>query len=241
MSNPYHHVHSADHSPDPESSQLAPQASVPINLPPRLQIPTHNQPFTFPPQASPLYPGGPMYYPAPGPSSLPISSAASPFSSPPLHAGSRPALGVPVPSPDQFPMSNYLQPQLSPYQTPLINSASTSNSLGGMNDYFSPYPPSTSSLPLVSPTWPVHSAGAGPGAPLPGSSTPGPSRGPRTSRQQFTACGACRHRRVKCDLKDRQEEAERVAKEEEREGRRPMGRRPKISCTNCIERNTNCV
>ncbi|EUC65044.1 fungal zn(2)-cys(6) binuclear cluster domain protein [Rhizoctonia solani AG-3 Rhs1AP] len=47
---------------------------------------------------------------------------------------------------------------------------------------------------------------------------------PKSTRQQFAACGACRMRRVKCDLKD----------VNPRTGETPM-------CTNCQERGLKCV
>ncbi|QRW17673.1 Fungal Zn(2)-Cys(6) binuclear cluster domain [Rhizoctonia solani] len=47
---------------------------------------------------------------------------------------------------------------------------------------------------------------------------------PKSTRQQFAACGACRMRRVKCDLKD----------VNPRPGETPM-------CTNCQERGLKCV
>lgn len=66
--------------------------------------------------------------------------------------------------------------------------------------------------------------------------------GTKNPRHQFTACGACRHRRVKCDLRTRQEEAEReAALEEAQSGTSGTVRRRKVSCTNCQERGTNCV
>lgn len=68
------------------------------------------------------------------------------------------------------------------------------------------------------------------------------STGAKNPRHQFTACGACRHRRVKCDLRTRQEEAEReAALEEAQSGTSGTVRRRKVSCTNCQERGTNCV
>ncbi|XP_006458258.1 hypothetical protein AGABI2DRAFT_183343 [Agaricus bisporus var. bisporus H97] len=48
---------------------------------------------------------------------------------------------------------------------------------------------------------------------------------PKSTRQQFSACGACRMRRVRCDLKDRI-----IA---------TAG--PNPSCSNCKERNIKCV
>lgn len=64
----------------------------------------------------------------------------------------------------------------------------------------------------------------------------------KVPRHQFTACGACRHRRVKCDLRARQEEAEREAfLDDAQNGSTGPLRRRKVSCTNCQERGTNCV
>ncbi|WVQ99298.1 hypothetical protein IAU59_006430 [Kwoniella sp. CBS 9459] len=72
------------------------------------------------------------------------------------------------------------------------------------------------------------------------------THGSKTTRQQFTACGACRHRRVKCDLKDKQEAAEKIAEEENDRGvgparGKPGGKSKKVSCTNCVERGLNCI
>ncbi|KZO99407.1 hypothetical protein CALVIDRAFT_596006 [Calocera viscosa TUFC12733] len=53
-------------------------------------------------------------------------------------------------------------------------------------------------------------------------------RAQQTQRQQFTACGACRLRRVKCDLKD-------VAM-----SRSPGDPEP-LQCSNCRQRQLNCV
>lgn len=74
----------------------------------------------------------------------------------------------------------------------------------------------------------------------------GHGHGPKTSRQQFTACGACRHRRVKCDLKVRQDEVEQKAAEEKEMGTgvvrtNTAARKQKVKCTNCQERGMNCV
>lgn len=78
---------------------------------------------------------------------------------------------------------------------------------------------------------------------------PGGSSGTqaKTTRQQFTACGACRHRRVKCDLREKQEQLGRDQRDDEdRSGPGPTrssssARRKKAVCTNCAERGTNCV
>lgn len=49
---------------------------------------------------------------------------------------------------------------------------------------------------------------------------------PKSSRQQYSACGCCRIRRVRCDLKDLAAESN---------GIRPL------SCSNCKERGIKCV
>lgn len=66
--------------------------------------------------------------------------------------------------------------------------------------------------------------------------------GTKTTRQQFTACGACRHRRVKCDLKDKQEQAEEAALLESNGRTGPLREQAKkVQCSNCLERGLNCV
>lgn len=66
--------------------------------------------------------------------------------------------------------------------------------------------------------------------------------GTKTTRQQFTACGACRHRRVKCDLKDKQEQVEKTTLSESGGRTGPMREQAKkIQCSNCLERGLNCV
>jgi len=144
-----------------------------------------------------------------------------------------------------------LAPSLSPYETPYgmpaMNSGSASSG-GGMTDYFPPYGTSPvhagQAIPAFSPTW-SSAPPAGPSGK--GGRKDGTHNGAKTSRQQFTACGACRHRRVKCDLKDRQEAAElQAAAEEGMKGPGPhrgsaAARRKKVVCTNCQERGTNCV
>ncbi|KAJ7836994.1 hypothetical protein B0H14DRAFT_2792410 [Mycena olivaceomarginata] len=47
---------------------------------------------------------------------------------------------------------------------------------------------------------------------------------PKSSRQQYSACGACRMRRVRCDLKDL-----------------PVASGPHPACSNCQERGLKCV
>ncbi|KAJ7184264.1 hypothetical protein C8R46DRAFT_455587 [Mycena filopes] len=51
-----------------------------------------------------------------------------------------------------------------------------------------------------------------------------PTNSPKSSRQQYSACGACRMRRVRCDLKDL-----------------PVASGPHPACSNCQERGLKCV
>lgn len=88
------------------------------------------------------------------------------------------------------------------------------------NGYFPPYPNQPANYAPLPPGW---------------TSQPAPAKGPaKTARSQFSACGACRHRRVKCDLKSKQEEAEKSAP-------KGKGRAKPPSCTNCLERGMLCV
>jgi hypothetical protein len=70
----------------------------------------------------------------------------------------------------------------------------------------------------------------------------GRGAGPKTGRQQFSACGACRHRRVKCDLKERQDMLE-VQESDKGSGpiRASNKTRKKAICSNCVERNVACM
>ncbi|KAI0748006.1 hypothetical protein C8Q80DRAFT_1336908 [Daedaleopsis nitida] len=61
-------------------------------------------------------------------------------------------------------------------------------------------------------------------SPYPNMSRKAPAQ-PKSTRQQYSACGACRMRRVKCDLKDLPTLA--------------SGQHP--PCSNCSERGLNCV
>ncbi|WVW83759.1 hypothetical protein I302_105780 [Kwoniella bestiolae CBS 10118] len=159
-------------------------------------------------------------------------------------------------------MAEYFPPLHTPTGIPIpMDSGSSQNT--AMVDYFPP--PSTlqhqQSQPpqnLVS-TMPIdHSHQAWQStvpAPIPtgnaknnasaGPSTKAEKAGSKTTRQQFTACGACRHRRVKCDLKDKQEAAEKSTMEDT-DGVGPsrnkgVSKQKKVSCTNCIERGLNCI
>ncbi|KAI0831185.1 hypothetical protein BC628DRAFT_1311765 [Trametes gibbosa] len=62
-------------------------------------------------------------------------------------------------------------------------------------------------------------------SPYPSSISRKPPVQPKSTRQQYSACGACRIRRVKCDLKDLPTLA--------------SGQHP--PCSNCSERGINCV
>jgi hypothetical protein len=123
-----------------------------------------------------------------------------------------------------------------------------------MQDYFPSYDASAFQQPLQQPSWIVPSQ-AGPSAAAAVSRKP-PSKSAvrqtstsskgahanKSTRQQFTACGACRHRRVKCDLKDRQEEAGiREEEDDDGVGQTRKVRQKRVQCTNCNERGTNCV
>jgi len=128
----------------------------------------------------------------------------------------------------------------SPYLTPLAAVTSESASTSGVTDYFPAFGTPILAHDSISPPWNTPQVGV--------SKASRRDAGAKTSRQQFTACGACRHRRVKCDLKDRQDQAENLqAMEEKARGPvphrspAPSVKRRKVSCTNCQERGTNCV
>ncbi|ORY32499.1 hypothetical protein BCR39DRAFT_374254 [Naematelia encephala] len=173
------------------------------------------------------------------PSSMPMPQVSPPFDDPNL----------------TLPLS-FTQPQQqqlgvgSPYNTP--TGVIPPNSGAAASDYFPPYntSPTSASHPFLSSTWqapPINQMPTVHQQMEASTSTSGKQNsGAKTNRQQFTACGACRHRRVKCDLKDRQEAAELAAIEEEGSAgvgpqRQLVSRRKKVSCTNCQERGTNCM
>jgi hypothetical protein len=153
--------------------------------------------------------------------------------------------------------SGYGYPQqgllTSPYQTPGGHPIPTLSSGGSgsnaMSEYFPPFPgpphhshPPPSAQAYASPSW--TSGPLRPPSQAPARAGGGGGSGAKTSRQQFTACGACRHRRVKCDLKEKQDALERETREDEERGVGPVRasvRRKKAICTNCEERGTNCV
>ncbi|KAH9997486.1 hypothetical protein BJV77DRAFT_941252 [Russula vinacea] len=78
-------------------------------------------------------------------------------------------------------------------------------------------------MPLKSASVPRSPGSASP--PYPSTTTRRASAQPKSSRQQFSACGACRMRRVRCDLKDLPFSS--------------TGTQPQ--CSNCKERGLKCV
>jgi hypothetical protein len=260
---PYHHNTPLDQRHRHQIQRQPLQQHDPLFVP----APTHLLPHQYP--SAPLEHLNEAYYPPPlatsaSPIFPPIHLYPPPISNGPL---TRPPAVNPEPMgflPAQYdssmPVSEYEIAQgTSPYMTPVGFGPMTAGSGGSgshtMTEYFPPYnDPSTSGLP----TQPEHLKTTEPftssswqSAPPASTSRPkvegsrGGNPGAKTSRQQFTACGACRHRRVRCDLKDRQEEAEAsgstsgqgIGAHRSNSG----GRRKKISCTNCTERGTNCV
>nr|XP_018263170.1 uncharacterized protein I303_04663 [Kwoniella dejecticola CBS 10117]OBR85328.1 hypothetical protein I303_04663 [Kwoniella dejecticola CBS 10117] len=151
-------------------------------------------------------------------------------------------------------VSEYFPPLHTPTVAPMDSGSSQHT---GMVEYFPPtlstphHPQGVmSNIPLDHQTWqstvpaPLsHHQAHSKGNASAGPSTKAEKSGSKTTRQQFTACGACRHRRVKCDLKDKQEAAEK-ANEEDGVGpsrSKNSGKQKKVSCTNCIERGLNCI
>ncbi|WVQ72607.1 hypothetical protein IAR50_002165 [Cryptococcus sp. DSM 104548] len=103
-----------------------------------------------------------------------------------------------------------------------------------------PGPPNV--LPSSSTEWQSHAPKASRKTPRNAGTKSGSGSGTKTTRQQFTACSACRHRRVRCDLKDRMEQAEKASRADGKEGLGPDRAKAKVvQCTNCIERALNCV
>ncbi|CAE6412034.1 unnamed protein product [Rhizoctonia solani] len=90
-------------------------------------------------------------------------------------------------------------------------------------DSSSPTRPANATHPYRRPNGATLSATATPPTPSNNNSARRDTQ-PKSTRQQFAACGACRMRRVKCDLKD----------VNPRPGETPM-------CTNCQERGLKCV
>jgi hypothetical protein len=143
-----------------------------------------------------------------------------------------------------------------PYQSPGGNPIPTLSSNGSGSDnmleYFPPFlgPPSHSQSPphpapqQVFPSTSRTSSSLRLPAQAPLARTNALGSRAKTSRQQFTACGPCRHRRIKCDLKEKQDALKREAKEEEEReigAVRGSARRRKAFYTNCEERGANCV
>ena len=173
-----------------------------------------------------------------------------PMPPPSLPSGSVPP-PIFIPSPHE--LSVIQPPHLPSPINPLPTSGRSSVESPGWQatPAFPPQPLSSLGMspPLAPSTGPIAGPSRRPGPGPSGKSERDKSTGAKTSRQQFTACGACRHRRVKCDLKDRQEEAERLAEENEARGTLGPQRRAgsgakgrvRVSCSNCLERGTNCV
>lgn len=171
------------------------------------------------------------------------------------------SLSVHPPSISPLPLAFIHQQQLlratSPYAAPagiVYDGGSGSSVAPSIADYFSPFPSSITSPhpigPTYPPTWQFTSpipTGSQAGGSSSATRTPGSNTGPKTNRQQFTACGACRHRRVKCDLKDRHDSAELLAAAElASSGMGPQrsassSKIKRVSCSNCVERGMNCV
>ncbi|CUA75867.1 Protein Ycf2 (chloroplast) [Lotus japonicus] [Rhizoctonia solani] len=91
-------------------------------------------------------------------------------------------------------------------------------------DSSSPTRPANAAHPYRRPTGATPSTNATATAPANNNNSARRDTQPKSTRQQFAACGACRMRRVKCDLKD----------VNPRPGETPM-------CTNCQERGLKCV
>ncbi|WWD17398.1 hypothetical protein CI109_101839 [Kwoniella shandongensis] len=259
-----------DRAPLPPPAHL--QSSHNELVPPPL-----DQQYQYYPPPPPLPPSN-IYYdsetPTPGPSVRALNKPPAGYEPNLPQIKDEP---ISITLPQHMPLS-YMQQQQqgirSPFETPTgmpMNSMGSSHS-GIMNEYFPSFDgkttihPSTtqldplqSGIPLVNnPNWestvppPISNNKTNVTFSRGKSNTAGPSGigagGSKTSRQQFTACGACRHRRVKCDLKDKQEQAEKLAEEGgEDNGVGPIrkgsggGKAKRVSCTNCIERGLNCI
>jgi hypothetical protein len=236
-----------------------PNSLHPPDGPSQMYPPSYTPGSFQPAQPTSPYPMHPTSGYPPGPGPLQHQQQQQPQATPHTH---------------QAQLSPYYAPysQTQPFTT----SSNGSNESAQMSEYFPPYSDSTAnhpqqqqyhpppqqsqppqafiSPPIPSPTWQTapstaiktpasrrDPASAG------GSSQSGSGHGPKTSRQQFTSCGACRHRRVKCDLKDKQEEMDH--KDAVADAERGVGpvrtdsatRRKRIICTNCHDRGMNCV
>lgn len=181
----------------------------------------------------------------------------------------RPPVGLALPPPTPFTDRGFPSPldgpqhyqnneqrayDPSPYNTPALlhpNSAGSSGSQA-MQEYFPPYSvlstPGLAQLPYssaysdFSPTYqdPPNNRLA-PLAPPPVPGSKPPKNGSKTNRQQFSACGACRHRRVKCDLKEQQDALEAKAALDGSGPNRSGRAKRKAICSNCEERGVACV
>lgn len=212
-------------------------------------------------------PDQPPYYPPPHPPYQPQYTDSAPTRPPrPM------AISLPQFQPLPYPQQQSQPSLTSPYETPLMPMSSTPLSAHheGMVDYFSiwngqnmqpvsdfhqhsfqhhaPPPQHSSSLSLQNQSpneWQSQAprssrkTGRQPNSRANGSDS---TTSTKTTRQQFTACGACRHRRVKCDLKDKQEQVEKTTLSESGGRTGPMREQAKkIQCSNCLERGLNCV
>jgi hypothetical protein len=149
----------------------------------------------------------------------------------------------------RFISPQYRTGQISPYQPSPLSAGPHSASSTHMTDYFPPYQstPMTSTQSFM-PT-PAHGHTALPyispplqygynGQPKASGSR---SNNAKTGRQQFSACGACRHRRVKCDLREKQEKLQKDNTSSE-EAKAESKKRPrKAICSNCEERGIACM
>ncbi|GMK59564.1 hypothetical protein CspeluHIS016_0801700 [Cutaneotrichosporon spelunceum] len=141
------------------------------------------------------------------------------------------------------------QQQLQFFPNGMVDNSESSSTLGDGGSPFSSFHPDSQtggSVYLVPPIdWSPNQTSTANAAHQ--QTSTGPVKGAKANankvpRHQFTACGACRHRRVKCDLRARQEEAEREAfLEDTQNGSSGSLQRKRASCTNCQERGTNCV
>ncbi|OXM82077.1 hypothetical protein C364_00184 [Cryptococcus neoformans Bt63] len=208
------------------------------------------------------------YYPLPQPPYQPQYAESMPTRAPPPMTISLPQF-QPPPYSQQQSQTSLPSPFETPLRMPM-SSTPLSSHHEGMVDYFSawegqhiqPVPdphqhslqhqpllsqhPSSLPLPNHSPKeWQSQAprssrkAGRQPNSKATNSDS---MSGTKTTRQQFTACGACRHRRVKCDLKDKQEQAEEAALLESNGRTGPLREQAKkVQCSNCLERGLNCV
>lgn len=136
-----------------------------------------------------------------------------------------------------------------PSYAPPYPIVSTSTTAVGQSQWTAFAPPGSARQPTS-----VHARAPGPPGP---SSSVNASKlhaldgttGKKKTRQQFSACRACRSRRVRCDLNDKQQQWEWLYGEEA-SGKQPSApilsgvqnrSRDKLACTNCTERKQVCM